>query len=200
MKLCEIQSSNISTTIDLLPSQSSLTISSFPPTTLIHSGYFYSASSSPLLLRGATAPDAAWILCRNFTTKSHRQLWVKDLPRSLCGARAGVEPMNLRTKGVDSTHAATHAPHTCLTCSLLFTFEIIPLCISCECLYSITVLRPTLEYPVDLLWPAARYFGNTTSRQLCVTRSSAILKPYWGYRMDCSICMYPIWCGHPHGA
>ena len=39
---------------------------------VIHSGYFYSASSSPLLLRGA--PCAARILCRNFTPKRHRQL------------------------------------------------------------------------------------------------------------------------------
>ena len=38
----------------------------------IHSGYFYSVSSSPLLLR-------ARILCRNYTPKRHRQLWVKDL-------------------------------------------------------------------------------------------------------------------------
>ena len=46
----------------------------------IHSFYFYSASSSPLLLRGA--PNTAWILCRNFTSKRHhRQLWVKDLPK-----------------------------------------------------------------------------------------------------------------------
>src|SRR6218665_1717181 len=32
----------------------------------IHSGYFYSAYSSPLLLRGA--PDTARILCRDFHT------------------------------------------------------------------------------------------------------------------------------------
>ena len=38
----------------------------------IHSGYFYIASSSPVLLRGA--PDTARILCRNLTTKRHRQL------------------------------------------------------------------------------------------------------------------------------
>src|SRR6218665_1165158 len=37
----------------------------------IYSGYFYSASSSPLLLRGA--PDIARTLCR--------QLRVKDLPK-----------------------------------------------------------------------------------------------------------------------
>ena len=43
----------------------------------IHSGYFYIASSSPLLLRGA--PDTARILCRSFTLKRNRQLWVKDL-------------------------------------------------------------------------------------------------------------------------
>jgi len=38
----------------------------------IHSDYFYSASSSPLLLRAAS--DTARILCRNFTPKRHRQL------------------------------------------------------------------------------------------------------------------------------
>ena len=46
----------------------------------IHSfNYFYSASSSPLLLRSASA--TARILCRNFTPKSNRWLWVKDLPK-----------------------------------------------------------------------------------------------------------------------
>jgi len=45
----------------------------------IHSGSFYSASSSPPLLRGA--PDTARILCRSFTPKRHRQLWAKDLPK-----------------------------------------------------------------------------------------------------------------------
>src|SRR6218665_1052296 len=43
----------------------------------IHSGYFCSASSSPLLLRGT--PDTARILCRRFTPKRHRQLRVKNL-------------------------------------------------------------------------------------------------------------------------
>ena len=37
----------------------------------IHSSYFYSASSSPLLLRGA--PDKARILCQSFMPKRHRQ-------------------------------------------------------------------------------------------------------------------------------
>jgi len=45
----------------------------------IHSDHFYSTSSSPLLLR--SAPDTAQILCRNFTLKRHRQLWVNDLPK-----------------------------------------------------------------------------------------------------------------------
>src|SRR6218665_1130815 len=45
----------------------------------IHSGYFYSTSSSPLLLR--SAPDKARILCQSFTPKRHRQLQVKDLPK-----------------------------------------------------------------------------------------------------------------------
>jgi len=51
---------------------------------IIHSGYLCSASSSLLLLGGA--PDTAWILCRSFTPKRDKQLWVKDCPRSLRGS------------------------------------------------------------------------------------------------------------------
>ena len=45
----------------------------------IHSFHFYSASSSPLLLR--SAPDTARMLCLSFTPKRHKQLRVKDLPK-----------------------------------------------------------------------------------------------------------------------
>ena len=45
----------------------------------IYSCYFYSASTSPQLLRGA--PDTARILCRSFTPKRYRQLWLKYLPK-----------------------------------------------------------------------------------------------------------------------
>ena len=45
----------------------------------IHSGYFYSASSIPLLLR--STPDTSRILCRSFTPKGHKLLRVKDLPK-----------------------------------------------------------------------------------------------------------------------
>src|SRR6218665_870616 len=48
-----------------------------PQSHQIQSGYFYSASSSPLLLRGA--PDTARILFRSFTQNRHRQMRVKDL-------------------------------------------------------------------------------------------------------------------------
>jgi len=47
----------------------------------IHPGYYYSLSSSPLLLRGT--PGTAQILCRSFTPKCHRQLRMKDLPKVL---------------------------------------------------------------------------------------------------------------------
>src|SRR6218665_1012380 len=46
---------------------------------LICSSYLYCASSSPPLLRGAT--DTARILCWSFTSRRHRQLRVKDLPK-----------------------------------------------------------------------------------------------------------------------
>ena len=44
----------------------------------IHSGHFYSAPSSPLLLRGA--PDYSNTISE-FHAEAHRQLQVKDLPK-----------------------------------------------------------------------------------------------------------------------
>src|SRR6218665_2316616 len=45
----------------------------------IHSGHFYSAHSSPLLLRGA--PDYSTDTVSEFHAEAHRQLQVKDLPK-----------------------------------------------------------------------------------------------------------------------
>ena len=45
----------------------------------IHSGHFYSAPSSPLLLRGA--PDYSTDTVSEFHPEAHRQLQVKDLPK-----------------------------------------------------------------------------------------------------------------------
>src|SRR6218665_1466641 len=53
----------------------------------IHSGYFCSAASNPLLLRGA--PDTAQILCRSFAPKHHRQLRAKDLLKASRPLRGG---------------------------------------------------------------------------------------------------------------
>ena len=97
----------------------------------IHSGHFYSASSSPPLLRGASDYSADTV--SEFHAEAHRQLQVKDLPKvptwrleresnprpsgwksstletnaSPChvAARAGVEPTTLRLKVIDSTNA-----------------------------------------------------------------------------------------------
>src|SRR6218665_2611187 len=66
----------------------------------VDSGYFYSASSSPLLLRGA--PDTARIMCRSFTPKRHRQLRVKDLSKA--PTRRLERDSTLRTKGDESTN------------------------------------------------------------------------------------------------
>src|SRR6218665_793769 len=66
----------------------------------IYSGYFYSAFSSPLLLRGA--PDTARIPCRSFTPKCHTSEGLSQVP--YLAVSAVVKPMTLRTKGVDSTN------------------------------------------------------------------------------------------------
>src|SRR6218665_2325020 len=70
---------------------------------------FYSAYSSPLLLR--SAPATARILCRNLTPKCHRQLRVKDLPK--VNTWRLERDSNPRPSGRKaSTHSMRHhAPH-----------------------------------------------------------------------------------------
>ena len=80
----------------------------YPHSSFIHSNHFYSASSSPLLLR--SAHDTARILWRSFTPKRHRQLWVKDLRK--VAARAGVEPTTVRFKAIDATNAPPRPCHS----------------------------------------------------------------------------------------
>src|SRR6218665_1259544 len=46
---------------------------------VIHSGHFYSAPSSPLLLRGA--PDYSTGTVTEFHAEAHRQLQAMDLPK-----------------------------------------------------------------------------------------------------------------------
>src|SRR6218665_3162795 len=66
----------------------------------IRSGYFYSVSSSPLvLLRGA--PDTERILCLSFMPKRHRQLQVKNVPKV-------PRPLGRKTSNLPMSH---HAPH-----------------------------------------------------------------------------------------
>ena|SRR6218665_1243793 len=74
----------------------------------IHSDHFYSASSSPLLLRGA--PDSTDTV-PEFHTEAPQATVSEGLARGpYMVARAVVELMTLRTKGVDSTNAP-HTPH-----------------------------------------------------------------------------------------
>src|SRR6218665_2537095 len=82
----------------------------------IQSGYFYSATLSPLLLRGlpTTVIDSVGV----YTTKRYRQpytvytvynkyyiLLVKDLPKVPgLTARMGFEPTTFQSKGIESTN------------------------------------------------------------------------------------------------
>ena len=69
----------------------------------IHSGYFYSASSRPLLLRRAS--DTARILYRGFHAEAPQATASEGLAQGpYVAARAGVEPTTLRMKGVESTN------------------------------------------------------------------------------------------------
>jgi len=78
-----------------------------------HSFNFYSASSSPLLLRGT--PDTARILCRSFTPKLHRELRVKGLPKfRTLRLERDFELATLRTK-IRRIYQWATAPHKYFT-------------------------------------------------------------------------------------
>ena len=69
----------------------------------IHSGHFYSATSSTLLLRGA--PDYSTDTVSEFHAEAHRQHQAKDLPNAQGPYVVGVEPTTLRLKVIVSTKA-----------------------------------------------------------------------------------------------
>ena len=69
----------------------------------IHSGYFYSASSSSLLLRGT--PDYSTDTVPEFHAKAPQATASEGLAQGPCvAARAKFEPLTLRTKGAESTN------------------------------------------------------------------------------------------------
>ena len=72
----------------------------------IHSGHFYSASSSLLLLIGA--PDYSTDTVSEFHAEAHRQLWVKDLPK--VPAWRLERESNPRPSGWESSTNATPRP------------------------------------------------------------------------------------------
>ena len=72
----------------------------------IHSGYFYSASSSALLFRGA--PDTAWTLLE-FNAKVSQATASEQLTQGpYVAATVGFKPITLRTKGVEPTNEPPH--------------------------------------------------------------------------------------------
>ena len=72
----------------------------------IHSGFFYSAPSSPLLLRGA--PDSTDTVSE-FHAKAPQATASEGLAQGpYMAAIVGFEPTTLQTKGVDSTNEPPH--------------------------------------------------------------------------------------------
>ena len=70
----------------------------------IHSGHFYSAPSSPLLLRGA--PDYSKDTVSEFHAEAAQETAGKGLAQGpYMTARSGVEPTTLRLKAIDSITA-----------------------------------------------------------------------------------------------
>src|SRR6218665_2346498 len=69
----------------------------------IHSGYFYGASSSPLLLRGA--PDYSTDTVLEFHAEAPQAIASEGLAQGpYTETRAGFKPATLQTKGDESTN------------------------------------------------------------------------------------------------
>src|SRR6218665_1670624 len=79
----------------------------------IHSGYFYSASSSPLVLRGSPG-TARIVTVSEFHVEATQETASEGLAQGpYVTARAGVEATTIRPIGVDSTNE----PQRFFTCS-----------------------------------------------------------------------------------
>ena len=73
----------------------------------IHSRYFYSDSSSPLLFRGA--PDASMTLCWSLHVEALQATVSEGLAQGpYVVARAGFEPATLRMQGTELTTEPKH--------------------------------------------------------------------------------------------
>src|SRR6218665_1349128 len=105
----------------------------------IHSGHFYSAPSSSLLLIGA--PDYSTDTVSEFHAEAHRQLQIKDLPKA---ARVGVEPTTLRLKVIVSTKAIPHPTHSYVICFVYLVLTMKFQCISLIPVHSSTHLNSSM--------------------------------------------------------
>jgi len=75
-----------------------------------HSGYFCSASSSPLLFRGD--PEHSTDTVSEFHAEASQATASEGLVQGTYeAARAGFEPASLRTKGVESTDESPRPNH-----------------------------------------------------------------------------------------
>ena len=83
----------------------SLRLPTFNIHSFIHSGHFYSAASSPQLLR--SAPDHSTYTVSEFHAKAPQATISKGLAKGLyVAARAGDEPTTLRLRVIDLTNAS----------------------------------------------------------------------------------------------
>ena len=87
---------------------------------LIHSGHFYSAPSSPLLLLGA--PDYSTDTVSEFHAEAPQATAGKGLAQGpYMAARVGVEPTSLRLKVIVSTKAPPRPKNVYVGCLVLNT-------------------------------------------------------------------------------
>src|SRR6218665_2449712 len=118
----------------------------------IHSGHFYSASSSPLLLRGAH--DYSTDTVSGFHAEAPQATVSKGLAQgSYVAARAGVEPTTLRLRVIDLINAPPRLiMHTCIQYNYILTL------LTTVSLYLLTFpMSPSLHW---VLRSVARHIGQ----------------------------------------
>ena len=133
---------------------------------LIHSGHFYSASSSPLPLERCSQHSTDTV--PEFHAEALQATVSEGLAHNAQGpyvaARTGVEPMTLRTKGVDSTNAPPSP-----TRLRRWNF----------CLMTTLTLMVTLRPSRRLPWPSWRFcvpvFCDFVSNYYCIINGAIVM-------------------------
>ena len=164
-----------------------------------HSGYFYRAFSSPLLL--TRAPDRARILCRSFSPKCHRQLRVKDLPKVPMRRLewdSNLRPFGGKAPNLPMSHITSPMSHltspSAVVCSVVYQTRN-PTNATLILLSGVCIATWTLYQPVVHLWfqyndICEKGLSMNDITLFCYKIDPIPSSPFKHWAVHCCICNY----------